>query len=215
MSQQITEKISGFFSQYPQKQFSPKEIVVHAGNNLPGIFFLVQGEVKQYDITPNGDEVTLNVFKQGAFFPMSWAINRTQNNFFFEAISDTTAHLCPADEALEFLKNNPDVTLDLLSRVYVGIDGLTQRMSLLMKGSAYSRTVFELTIATKRFGQPTKTGIQLTITENDLASRAGLTRETISRELQKLAKKGFIKIAHKNILIKDLGRLESELSNSL
>ncbi len=214
MNDNTQNKISDFFNSFPLKTYKSKEIIVHAGDQPAGVMYLLSGEVRQYDITGSGDEVTVNVFKPPSFFPMSWAINKNTNEYFFEALTNVSIRTCPDDLAIKFIQDNSDVMYDLLGRVYKGLDGMLRQKVLLMKGSAHARVLFELVVACQRFGKPFKGGVQLNISENDLATRAGLTRETISRELQKLQKLGLITIGHKNILVNDLPALSSMLARN-
>src|SRR5687767_2658077 len=139
MPDDVKAKVVRFFTQYPLRTFDKREIIVRAETELPGLFYLTEGRVSQYDITSSGNEVVVNVFKPGAFFPMSWAMNDTPNHYFFEASAKVVAHVAPAADAVQFLRDNPDVTLDLLGRVYRGVDGVLRRMAHLMGGDAKTR----------------------------------------------------------------------------
>src|SRR6478752_7623217 len=127
MTSKVAQKIENFFNAYDTKHFDMGQVLIHAGESPAGIFNLVSGHVRQYDISPNGEEVVVNVFKPPAFFPMSWAINNTSNQWFYETGSKVTLRQAPVDEVLGFLETNPDVLFDLLSRLYSGTDGLQRR----------------------------------------------------------------------------------------
>jgi CRP-like cAMP-binding protein len=147
---------------------------------------------------------------------MSWAINNTSNQWFYETGSKVTLRQAPVDEVLGFLETNPDVLFDLLSRLYSGTDGLQRRMAHLMAGSARSRVLFELIVAARRFGKQQKNGsLFIDIRENELARRSGLSRETVSRELQKIKKNKLIGIGHSGFTIERLEKLEKELGEGL
>lgn len=216
MTSEVSQKIEDFFSKYETRRFDAGQVLIYAGDSPAGIFNLVSGHVRQYDISPNGEEVVVNVFKPPAFFPMSWAINDTPNKWFYETGSKVALRQAPVGEAIKFLKDNPDVLFDLLSRLYSGTEGLQRRMAHLMAGSARSRVFFELIIAGRRFGKPQKDGvIFVNIRENELARRSGLSRETVSRELQKIKKMKLISMDHSGLLIKNLDKLEEELGDGL
>lgn len=214
MNEDIKNKVRKFFNSYPSQQATKGRVIVEAGDNPTGVIFLTKGHVHQYDIASNGEQIVVNVFKPPAFFPMSWAINKTPNQYFFEATSDVEYHLAPAEDAVQFLHDNQDVTLDLLARVYSGTDGLLRRMAHLMGGSARTRLLFELRVQAMRFGKPTSDGsILISMNEHDLATRAGLTRETVSRELSSL--KNIITVSRDGFLVKELSLLEAELGREL
>jgi len=201
----IQKKIDEFFTRFKYQKYKKGEILVRADDDPPGIFYLKSGRVKEYAISKKGDELVVNMFKPISFFPMSWAINNTPNMYFFEAIIDIEVWRAPKDKVLEFIKANPDVLCDLLSRVYRGTDGMMTRMTYLMAGNAYARLITELIIHAKRFGNP------LRISEKDLAASSGMTRETISREMKTLKDKGLVSFQKNTLTIKNLKELENEL----
>ena len=212
----ITQKIADFFAAYPLRTFDKRQIIVRAGDPLPGVFYVAEGRVSQYDITPSGNEVVVNVFKPGAFFPMSWAINNTPNPYFFEASTKIVTHVAPAADAVQFLKDNPDVMFDLLGRVYRGVDGVLRRMAHLMGGDAKSRLLFELLNATYRFGEQQDDGtIFVALKESDVARHSGLARETVNRCMQSLKTDGAVSVTHSGITIRDIRQLETMLGPNL
>lgn len=207
----ISKKVEEFFSKYKAQKYKKGEILVRADDNPSGIFYLKEGIVKEYAISRKGDELVVNVFKPQAFFPMSWAINDSQNSYFFEAITDLDVHRAPKEEIVEFIKTNPDVMYDLLSRVYKGTDGMMTRMTYLMAGNAHGRLITELLIQAKRFGKTVNKSIEVTITEKDLAAQSGMTRETVSREMRVLKDKKLLSFSKNILLIHNLQQLEQEL----
>lgn len=88
MSHLILEKLNDFFTDCEVHEYRKGQIITHAREEPEGVLLLVDGLVEQYDITPEGNKVTVNIFKPTAFFPMSWAINGTPNMYFYAALSD-------------------------------------------------------------------------------------------------------------------------------
>ncbi|MFS8118744.1 MAG: Crp/Fnr family transcriptional regulator, partial [Microcoleus sp.] len=171
------------------------------------------GLVREYDISYRGDEVVVNTFKQFAFFPMSWAINQTPNKYFYKTETQTELHVVPTEVALEFIKANPDVMLDLLSRIYRGMDGLLGRTVHLMSGTAKSRLVYELIIACSRLVKPNPDGsYTLHMNEIDLPASSGLSRETISREIAKLKERDLVSVTGKIMIVKNILALKKMIN---
>jgi len=216
MAPEIKKKVGRFFSNYRLQNLDKNQILIYGGHEPAGVFFLVRGQVRQYDISPGGKEVVVNIFKTPAFFPMSWAINRTPNRYFFETATKVSLRQAPAEVVVEFVKANPDVMLDLLGRVYLGTDGLLRRLAHQLGGNARSRVLFELINVSRRFGRTNKDGSCLVlISEKELAKRSGLSRETVSRQLSLLKKQGQLQTRYNKLLIKDLTSLEDSLGDSL
>ena len=211
MQQSVTEKIEQYFSQFKIKSSPKGTIITYANQEPSGITLLVEGIVEQYYLLPNGDKATVNVFKPSAFFPMSWAINRTPNEYFFAAQTNITYRQADAEQTVIFLRDNPDITFDLLSRVYRGTDALLKRLVVAASGVAASRLILELVIESLRFGKNLENGKTLIeVKQGVLADRTGLARETVSRELHKLSEGGLIELDKSGIIV-DLGKLEQQL----
>lgn len=201
----VTQKVDDFFSQFKARQFDKGQIIIFAGDEPQYVYFLVKGLIRQYDLSYRGDELVVNVFKPGAFFPMSWAVNRTPNMFFYQAAETVEVRLADPDKVVQFIKQNPDVLFDLLSRVYKGTDGILGRMVGLMAGNAKNRLMYEISTQCRRFGEKQSDGnYVIKITETELAARAGLSRETVSREMTKLIKDGALSLDHGDIIVKNL-----------
>lgn len=216
MPPRIARKVERFFNAYPLKSYDKGQFLVLADEDPKHIFYLLKGQVREYDISHRGDEVVVNVFKPPAFFPMSWAINKTPNRYFFEAATSVTVRLADPDQAVEFLKANPDVMFDLLSRLCIGTDGLLRRTAHLMGGSAKSRLLFELITECRRFGERRSDGSYLiTMNESEIGARAGLSRETVSREIRELKKLNLIAVSRRGILLTDINALEKKLGHDL
>lgn len=213
MQSVVAKKIHDHFSQYPRRQYPKGQILVFADESPEHIFYIVKGRIRKYDVSYRGDEIIINVFQPPAFFPMSWAINKTPNHFFYKAETEVELHVVPARNAMEFLEQNPDVMLDLLSRLYNGMEGMQGRLVHLMSGTAKSRLLYELVVESRRFGAQQPDGSYvLKTTEADLAARSGLSRETISREMKTIKDKGWVSITKNVLIVKDLEQLEAALN---
>jgi CRP-like cAMP-binding protein len=215
MSDDIQQKVKNFFKPYITRTFAKGDLLMRP-YETPNVFYLVEGRVSQYDITSSGNEVVVNVFKPGAFFPMAAAINGTPNSYFFEASTRVLVQVAPPADVVTFLKDNPDVLLNLLSRVYHGIEGVLRRQVHLMGGNAKTRLLFELLNAAYRFGQSQDDrSIQIALTENDLARQSGMARETVSRTIQALKEKGLVEVLNKKITIRSTAELEALLGSDM
>lgn len=216
MDAKVADKINEFFNQFSTRQYSKGQILILSGDDTDYVYHIISGKVKEYDVSYRGDEIILNVFKPPAFFPMSLAINKVRNPFVYEADTDVSLKRAPADEVVAFIKANPDVLFDLMSRVYRGLDGLLNRMVHLMSSSARNRILYELIIEAKRFGETLANGkCEISLNEKDLGARAGLSRETVSREISKLRGEGMISIGGKKITIESVDLLEAKLGQQV
>ncbi len=217
MNKVISEKVARFFSKYRPQSFKKGDFLIRANEKPSGVFYLSKGIVRVYAISKNGDELVVNIFKPFSFFPMDWAINNSENSYYYEVMSPVIVQKAPKDDVISFVKANNDVLFNLLSRVYRGVDGVLNKMTYLMVGSAYARIIAELIVTMQRFGEfsQTKKGStgQMSISERELAAQAGLTRETVSRELKRLKNKQLILFSQNTLTIVQMEKLEKELTD--
>lgn len=213
MNEATQYNLDNFFSQYPLKQYHKGQILVYAHEDPRGIFYLEDGLVCKYDVDEEGAEVILNVFKPKIFFPIEWAVNKAPNKYFFEAHTPIKVRRVPVDEFVAYLESQPKLIYDLLKEVYSGLEDAHHRTVLLMSGDTHTRLLFELWIEAKRSGQMRNDGSCLiTIGTGDLAQRAGLSRETISRELAKAIQAGDVSRQEgRSLLIRNIHDLEKQL----
>ncbi|HEY4964292.1 MAG TPA: Crp/Fnr family transcriptional regulator [Candidatus Saccharimonadales bacterium] len=215
MNKVVSDKIESFFSKYPLKTVNKGHIFIFPQEDPEHIFHLVTGKVKVYDINQHGVEIVVLEYGPPAFFPMSWAINKQPNEFYYGAKTNVSVRQASVKDSLEFLKNNSDVLFDLLSRVYLGTDILLRRMAHIMGGNATTRVLFELAVEGRRQPENEDNTYSLSFGETELAAKAGLTRETVSRIMKDLKTKNLVSVLGKKIIILNLDKLILELDHTV
>lgn len=202
-----------FLSQFPLRRYPKGHILISPNEELSCVFFVESGKIRKYDITKYGEKVVMNVFNAPTLIPLSWVLNKTPNLYYFEALTLLSVRCIPTDEIAAYLKTHPAMVYGLLQQVYSGLENTQRRVMYLTRGSIRSRLLFELLIEARRSGEPQSDGsciINISVTE--VAERAGLSRESISRELAKVFK--FTDLCRRKgrlIVIQDLNKLEEML----
>jgi CRP-like cAMP-binding protein len=209
--------LEDFFSRFTSIEFQKGDLLIRALENPPGIYYLRSGYVRLYSITETDNELTLNIFKPGSFFPMIWALGNLDNTFFFEALSPVSAWRAPKDQVVKFLRNQPTVFFDLTRRLTVGFNGLINHLGYLLSNNAQSKVISVLLMLARRFGTPASEGqvvIKLHLTHQDIAHLAYLARETASIELKKLERQGLISQSRRLWVVNNLPQLEHLILSS-
>ncbi len=199
-------KVMEFFAQYTPTQIQKGIVLVGPDETPSYAFYLVKGFVREYTISPEGNEFTLHMFAPYSYFPMMTVLADIPNRYYYEAATDAEVYRAPKKEVVTFLKENQDVLLDLTTRLLNGLDKVTMRIEQLVFRSARARLTSILLFLARHFG-PT-----YIFTHRELASLAGVSRETVSRIMEQLKKKGVIKYHNQQIAIPDLEILEAELA---
>ena len=105
----------------------------------------------------------------------------------------------------EFLRNNPDVLYPFIDLITEQYQIHSERILNLQYRSVRERLVSFILTMSLRFGTKTNDGIlvDVPLKQQDIASSINASRETTSRELSVLERKGLISNHHSYILIKD------------
>lgn len=217
MSNIVDKKIDKFFSQFPSKTFSQGEIILRPEQVITDIYFIKTGKVRMYSITPDGEEVTLHIFRPRSFFPVMMVLRQAPIHYYFESLEKVTTFKAPSPQVIDLLKTEPDVLLDLTARFSDAIRGLLVRVETLASDSAYKRLVHLLLYLSDRFGQKegTHVVISLAISHEDISNWIGLRRETVSRQVEKLKDHKLVIIEKKKLTILDMTKLKETLSQEL
>lgn len=201
-----------FFSQFPAQRYSKGEVILQPESTPVGAYFLKSGHVREYGMSVQGTEVTIHIFNPGAFFPMTWVIGNLPNRYYYETQTECTIHVAPKEATVEFLKAHPEILYSLTGRLLQGLDRLTERLEYLTYGSAQTRISAILVYLSRHFGEKkadNKIHLKERFTHQEIAALTGLTRETASRELEKLQKQQLIRIVDRQIEITSLTQLKA------
>lgn len=191
----IDKQLMEFFHRGRQQKFGKGEIIMRAGDVPQGIYFIDNGHVKVYFLTKQGNEHTHMIYKPGDIFPMIYAFKDAIRNVFYEALDDCTVYLVPKDNFKEFAGSNAQVSVGLLEqavdmfRLYAG------RIDNLLYSNSHERTAYRLLSIIDRMGEQKADGswvVDVPITHQDIASSVNLSRETVSRCMERLRRKGII-----------------------
>ncbi len=210
MDKRVLHKLDVFFSKYPTKKYSKGENILSPGNNPETIHNIKKGFVRSYLLNEDGHELTLNIYKPSSFFSITTVLAKLENSYHFEALSGVVLNLVPVDEVLEYIKSDKEVLFDLTRRLSVGLEGFITRTHFLIRSDARQKIASSLVMMAKRFGQKDgkKTIIQLPQTHADIASLAGVSRETASIELKKLEREKIIERKGRITIVLSLLKLQ-------
>lgn len=190
-------------------------MVIRAEDIPLGIYYVKAGFVKMNSLLEDGRELTVNIFKKGSYFPMTWAISNIPNTYFYQSMSaDVQLQRAPKEKFLPFLKKNPDVLFEFCNRILIGLNALITNVEYVLSGNAHNRVAAALLLLANRFGEKLGNNnsilIKLPLTHQDIASIAGITRETTSIVMKQIERKKIISHKGKFIIIKSLSDLKKE-----
>jgi len=205
--------IANFFLKFAPSRYKKSEVILRPDNLNPGVNFVECGHIKVYSITEEGNEKLHIIFKAGAIFPLLWVYKDIMHDTYYEALDAVVLRKATKEEFIGLVGSSAQASAELLSRVLTTLDVYVDRVDELEYIKSYPRVVATLITLAKHFGKKNgkKILIEVPLTQRDIAGSINMTRETASREMEKLIHKRLIAYKNHLIVILDLAKLKKEL----
>lgn len=207
------EAFLDLFKKGTKLDYAKGEYIIRPGESPAHIFYIDQGLVKAFNISKYGEENLLIIRKSHEIFPLIWSITGQGKSVIYQTLAPTTVYRIDQKTFSEFLRNNPDVLYPFIDLITEQYQIHSERILNLQYRSVRERLVSFILTMSLRFGTKTNDGILLDVPlkQQDIASSINASRETTSRELSVLERKGLISNHHSYILIKDKKALKALL----
>lgn len=180
-----------FLEQHSAKKFQKGDVILQQDMEPTCAFGIKKGIVKTYNLTSRGEEKPIGFGTKKELFPLGWIFDKIHKaQYFYEALSDCELYTVPKDKLVAFIKNNPHAMFQLLDRCVWEAMTNEMRINALGQSKASDKVLHIMHYLSLCFGRDLQTDIveiPLPLTQQDIANFTGLTRETISVELKKLA----------------------------
>lgn len=193
--------------------YSKGEFIIRPGESPPGVFYIETGLVKAYDITKYGEENLLIIRKTGEILGLTWAVTGEDRHIIYAALAPTIVWLVPRQKLVDFLQIHPESSLPVIDMITDMYRLHSERIMTLEYRTVRERLVSFLLTTKSRFGQKTPAGTLLNVPlkHQDIASSISATRETTSRALSELERKGILKSEQSYITLLDEPTLKNFL----
>jgi CRP/FNR family cyclic AMP-dependent transcriptional regulator len=211
---QTAELVDLFRSNGRKLTYRKGDLIIRQEETPPGVFYIIQGLVKAYDITKYHEENLLIIRKSDEVFPLIWALNGQERQVIYQALAPTETWQISRKVFLEFIQINPDALAPLLDMTLEMYRLHSERILNLEYRTVRERIISFLITMSQRFGQPGEDGLLIAapLRHQDIASSVNASRETTSRELAGLERKGLIANKQSMIILKDPEVLRKHLS---
>jgi CRP/FNR family cyclic AMP-dependent transcriptional regulator len=155
----------------------------------------------------------LIIRKSGELLGLTWAITGEDREIIYTALAPTTVRLVPRDAFIQFIRTNPASAVPILDMVTEMYRLHSERIMTLEYRTVRERLISFLVTTAERFGRKTAHGTQITVPlkHQDIASSISATRETTSRALAEMERKGMITSEQSYITLVDIEELKDLL----
>ncbi len=203
------EQLSG------RRNYAAKEQILDRLSEGTDVFFVVNGSVLILNYSPAGREVSFAEVHRGGYFGELSALDKRRRSASAMAITETTLASVTADTFRNLLLDHPKIAWVVLLHLAHMVRAGDARIMDLSTLSAINRVHAEI----RRLAEPSEDDDNVGVirpipTHSVIASRAGTTRETVSRVLSNLVSVRIVERGRDAITVLDLQRLSEIIEDS-
>lgn len=174
------------------------------------IHILKKGKVRVYRVTPDGKQLTLDIYDKGTILGDMGLLGQDPiPEAFAETLGEAVICTISPDEMRSLVERFPSIGVNIisyLSRRLRDAESELESMAYQRVGQRLARKLVDLSA---RFGVKTARGtlIEARLTQQELAEMIGTTRETLAHTLADFRRRGLLDTEKHQVLIRDAEQL--------
>ncbi len=185
-------------SQTVTRQFPKNTVIVSQGDDTDSFYVIVQGKVDVFLHNDKGKEIIINTLGECESFGELAPLGSIPRQASIITTEDSTFGIISRQVFIDTLLIKPAISMRIIDLLITRIQDLTEEVSSLALEDVYNRVVRVLYKHADEVGDMLVTE---KLTEQDIASRVGATREMVHRILKELKTGGYISIEGKHSTI--------------
>ena len=190
----------------------PANQIVLLENDWGGsVYFILEGWVKIRTYNMDGKEVTLNIIGKGEIFGEMAALEKQPRSTDAITLTSTTIGRIPAQDFVELVNTEPMAGLYLTKIMARRLRQVNRRLQL-REANSLSRVADAILFLVDGQGREEEGIMEIpNLPHREISSLSGLARETVTRVLTKLEKRGLIQRDADLLRIPDILALENAI----
>lgn len=179
------------------------------GEQSATVVVLVEGRVKVFSLTEQGEEILLGVRGPGALLGELSAIDGAPRSASIAALEPTVALVLPVAVFTDFLATHAPAAMALVRLITARLrDSDRKRVEFAAYDTA-ARVARRLVELAERFGEPEAGGVRisLALSQDELAGWVGASREAVAKALRVLRERRLITTGRRTMTVLDLDAL--------
>jgi CRP-like cAMP-binding protein len=184
-------------------------ILFKEGDDGEHLYVIVEGKIKLGTSSGDGRENLLSILGPGEMFGELSLFDPGPRTSSATAVTDAKVLSLSHGKVIPWLKQNPDVALQLLARLAQRLRRTNEAVGDLVFSDVPGRVAKALIDLGDRFGKTNAEGLLVNhdLTQEELAQLVGASRETVNKALADFAGRGWLKLDGRSVLITDVDRL--------
>jgi len=192
-----------------ERNFQIKDQIYKEGENPRWLYYVVEGQVKIYQVNEYGKELTVTLLNPGEFFGYFSLINNNAYTNNASCTQQTKLRLIPREDFFQLLYNDRDFAAHFI-KLISNRTKETEKQLIEMAYASVRKKIANALIAfaKKTLGEKTNNNVTIIVSRDDLAAMAGTAKETLIRTLSDFKSEGLIESNSKSLIIPDIEKLE-------
>jgi len=184
-------------------------ILFKEGDDGEHLYVIIDGKLKLGTSSGDGRENLLSILGPGEMFGELSLFDPGPRTSTATAVTDAKLLSLSHEKVIPWLKQNPEVSLQLLTRLSQRLRRTNEAVGDLVFSDVPGRVAKALIDLGDRFGKTTAEGLLVNhdLTQEELAQLVGASRETVNKALADFAGRGWLKLDGRSVLIIDVERL--------
>ena len=196
-----------------RRTYAPDETIIIEGDPCQAAYFIVEGQVRVYRLSPGGREQVLVRLGPGqAFNTVPPFQLHGLDHATVEALTPVTLYAITCDDFCRLVKECAELALVILQDFATRLDHLTNLVEDLSLRTVRGRLArFLLERASTELGGTAEAGqVSQRWTQEEIAAHLGTVRDMVGRTLRAFADAGLVRMDRQRILLLDREGLEEE-----
>ena len=191
----------------------PANQIILLENDWGGsVYFILEGWVKIRTYNLDGKEVTLNIIGKGEVFGEMAALDREPRSTDAITLTSTIIGRVPAEDFVDLITTEPMAGVRLAQIMARRLRQVNRRLQL-REANSTSRVADAILFLIDGQGKETQGMMEIpNLPHREISGLSGLARETVTRVLTKLEKRGLIERDADLLRIPDVPALENAIS---
>lgn len=196
-----------------RRKIARHEPVVRAGSAGDDVGILLEGRVKLVAFGADRREVVLAIRGAGELIGEMAALAGQRRTASAVAMEEAEVGFMRSEEFREYLAEHPQASLILIRMLIRRLSEATREVVDLATQDSVGRVAKRLLELAADHGTQTPEGtrIELSLTQDELASWTGATRETVSRALRLMRRLGWIVTDNRSITVLDAAAMRDRI----
>jgi CRP/FNR family transcriptional regulator, cyclic AMP receptor protein len=183
----------------PNRRFAS---VYSEGSPSDMLFFLEAGLVKIHKRGPDNKEIILQIVGSGEMFGEQALGSEPSRTIAAEVLQEGIIYVIPRDIFLRACEKRPDLWRDISGVLTARKRQLEKKIELLCLHDVEYRILYYMAELARTFGaKATGSELSIPLSQGELASLIGATRETTSTTLNTLARRGLIRLGRRQLIV--------------